>query len=293
MPQTLLEPGFLAKLEQLELTSRKILAGRLKGERRSKRKGSSVEFADHREYVVGDDLRHIDWNIMIRLDRLFIKLFEEEEDLHFHIVLDISKSMDFGDPTKLAFCKKVAAALAFVGLVNLDRVVISTFSDNLVASSRPARGRTSLMRVFDFIDKIEPAQGSHFADSLRTFAIRNVGKGIVVVLSDLLDKRGFDAGLRYLLAKQMDVYVVHVMSAEELEPELAGDLRLVDCEDGDQADVTVSAPLIARYKNNLAAFQQAAREYCTKRGMAYLFTSNKTPFERLVLTYLRDRGLVR
>lgn len=293
MAQTLLTPDFLAKLEQLELTSRKILTGRLKGERRSKRRGSSVEFADHREYVSGDDLRHIDWNIMIRLDRLVVKLFEEEEDLHFHIVLDISKSMDFGDPTKLNFAKKVAAALAFIGLVNLDRVVISTFSDNLVASSRPARGRTSLFRVFDFLEKIEPSEGSRFAESLKTFALRNVGKGIVVVISDLMDKNGFDAGLKYLLAKQMDIYVIHVMAAEEIEPELAGDLKLVDSEDGDETDITVSAPLLARYKSNLAAFQQGAKDYCTKRGMTYLFTSNQAPFERLVFTYLRDRGLVR
>lgn len=293
MPQTFLEPEFLARLEQLELTSRKILAGRLKGERRSKRRGTSVEFADHREYVVGDDLRHIDWNIMIRLDRLFIKLFEEEEDLHFHIVLDASRSMDFGSPTKLEYCKKVAAALAFVGLINLDRVVISTFSDSLSASSRPARGRTSLLRVFDFLEKIAPDGGSDFGESLKTFAIRNSGKGVVVLLSDLLDKNGFDRGMKYLLAKQMDIYVIHVMAAEEIDPELTGDLKLVDSEDGDETDVTISAPLLAKYKANAAAFQQASRDYCTRRGISYLFTTNQAPFDRLVLTYLRNRGLVR
>src|SRR5947209_17720877 len=126
MPDTqakpLLEPDFLARLEQLELVSRKIFLGRLKGEKRSKRKGQSVEFADYRNYVIGDDLRFLDWNLLARLDRLFIRLFLEEEDLHFYVLIDNSMSMDFGNPTKLHYVKQVAAALAFVGLVNMDRV---------------------------------------------------------------------------------------------------------------------------------------------------------------------------
>ena len=154
--QPLLDPEFLHKLEQLELVSRKIFLGRAKGERRSKRRGTSVEFVDHRNYVAGDDLRFIDWNIMIRLDRLFIKLFEEEEDLHFHILIDSSRSMDFGDPTKLRFAKQVAAALAFIGLVNLDRVMISSYRDDIAETMPAARGRRSLWRVMDFLERSKP-----------------------------------------------------------------------------------------------------------------------------------------
>src|SRR5215468_1530445 len=124
----LLEPQFLHRLEQLELVSRKIFTGAIRGERRSKRKGQSVEFADYRNYVKGDDLRFLDWNLYARLDRLFIRLFMEEEDLHFHVLIDNSLSMDFGKPSKLHFAKQVAAALAFVGLVNLDRVVVDAFN---------------------------------------------------------------------------------------------------------------------------------------------------------------------
>src|SRR5437762_8112871 len=135
MPDTaappLLEPQFLARLEQLDLVSRKIFLGLMKGERRSKRKGQSVEFADYRNYVVGDDLRFLDWNLYARLDRLFLRLFMEEEDLHLYILLDVSQSMDFGTPTKLHFARQVAAALGFVGLVNLDRVRVAAFSDRL------------------------------------------------------------------------------------------------------------------------------------------------------------------
>src|SRR3981189_1440196 len=118
--QTLLSPDFLVRLEQLELVSRKIFLGAIKGERRSKRKGQSVEFADYRNYVKGDDLRHLDWNLYARLDRLFIRLFQEEEDLHFYVLIDNSLSMDFGSPTKLHYARQVAAALAFIGLVNMD-----------------------------------------------------------------------------------------------------------------------------------------------------------------------------
>src|SRR4051812_49550440 len=150
MPETaspaLLDPEFLHKLEQLELVSKKIFVGRMKGERKSKRRGSSVEFADHRQYSVGDDLRHIDWNVYGRLDRLFLKLFLEEEDLHFYTLLDTSLSMDFGDPTKLHYGKQVAAALSFIGLVNHDRVMLDTFSTTLDAGMPSVRGRSQMWR---------------------------------------------------------------------------------------------------------------------------------------------------
>ena len=291
--QPLLDPEFLARLEQLELVSRKIFLGRLKGERRSKRKGQSVEFADYRNYVVGDDLRHLDWNLFARLDRLFIRLFMEEEDLHFYILLDNSLSMDFGTPSKLHYARQVAAALAFVGLVNLDRVVIEAFNDRLTQTLPPARGRRSLWRVLEFLQKVEPAGPSDLRRALRTFSLKCSGKGIVVVLSDFMDKGGYEDALRYLVTRQLDIYAIHILSQEEIEPEIVGDLKLVDIEDEDVAEVTVSAPLLKRYKQNLAAYRAALNEFCTRRGIAYLFTSNQVPFERLVLTALRQRGLVR
>src|SRR5436190_9865615 len=182
-PPTLLDPQFLARLEQLELVSRKIFVGVMKGERRSKRKGQSVEFADYRNYVKGDDLRFLDWNLYARLDRLFIRLFMEEEDLHFYVLIDNSLSMDFGTPTKLHYAKQVAAALAFVGLVNMDRVAVEVFSERLTQSMPPTRGRRSLWRVLDFLGKIEPAGPSNMKEALRTFSIKSSGKGIVILLS--------------------------------------------------------------------------------------------------------------
>jgi uncharacterized protein (DUF58 family) len=297
MPETqaqpLLDPRFLARLEQLELVSRKIFLGRMKGERRSKRKGQSVEFADYRNYVIGDDLRHLDWNLFARLDRLFIRLFMEEEDLHVYILVDNSLSMDFGTPTKLHYAKQVAAALGFVGLVNADRVVVEAFNDRLTQSMPAARGRRSVWRLMEFLQKLEPAGPSDLKRALRTFSLKCSGKGIVILFSDFMDKGGYEEALRYLVARQLDIYVIQVLSQEEIEPDVVGDLRLTDIEDDDVAEITVTGPLLKRYKQNLAAFRGALQEFCTRRGVAYLFTSNQVPFERLVLSYLRQRGLVR
>src|SRR2546428_4457036 len=175
MPDTepLLDPQFLARLEQLELVTRKIFLGRMKGERRSKRKGQSVEFADYRNYVIGDDLRFLDWNLFARLERLFIRLFMEEEDLHFYVLIDNSLSMDFGTPSKLHYAKQVAAALGFIGLVNMDRVVAEAFNDRLVQSLPALRGRRSFMRLMGFLDRLEPARPRDLGPALRTFSLKS------------------------------------------------------------------------------------------------------------------------
>ena len=291
--QPLLDPQFLARLEQLELVSRKIFLGRMKGERRSKKKGQSVEFADYRNYVIGDDLRFLDWNLYARLDRLFLRLFMEEEDLDFYILLDNSLSMDFGNPTKLHYAKQVAAALAFIGLVNMDRVVIEAFSNRLGPGLPAVRGKRSLWRVLGFLEKLAPAGQGDMKQAMRTFSLKSSGKGIVVVLSDFMEKAGYEDALRYLVARQMDIYAIQILSHEEIEPEIVGDLKLVDIEDEDVAEVTVSAPLLKRYKQNLAAYRGAIHEFCSRRGVSYLFTSNQVPFDKLVMNYLRQRGLVR
>src|SRR3954453_21522183 len=200
MPETktspLLDPEFLHKLEQLELVSKKIFVGRMKGERKSKRRGSSVEFADHRQYSVGDDLRHIDWNVYGRLDRLFPKLFPEEEDLHFYTLLDTSLSMDFGEPTKLHYGKQVAAALAFIGLVNHDRVILDTFSTSLTTGLASIRGRSQMWRVVQHLENLQASGSSDLTATARAFAVKHAGKGVVVVISDFMDKNGYETALR-------------------------------------------------------------------------------------------------
>ena len=289
----LLSPELLAKLEKMELISRKIFRGRMKGERRSRRKGQSVEFADFRSYVPGDDLRFIDWNTYARLDRLFLKLFLEEEDLHFYALIDASLSMDFGEPTKFDYARQLAAALGFVGLVRGDRVKIQTLGEPSGQNAPALRGRHQLWKMLEYLDGVEAGENISLVDGVKNFCLHNSGKGIVVLISDLMYKEGYEAALRYLLAQDMDIYVIHVLSAEELEPDLKGDLRLVDCEDGDTAEITVSGPLMKRYKQTLATFVETAREFCTRRGILYLMARNEVPVEQLVTGYLRERGLVR
>ncbi|MFH1921505.1 MAG: DUF58 domain-containing protein [Planctomycetota bacterium] len=295
MSQTipLLTPELLARLERMELVSRKIFRGRMKGERRSRRRGQSVEFADFRNYVPGDDVRFIDWNTYARLDRLFLKMFLEEEDLHFYALIDASGSMDFGEPTKLRYAKQLAAALGFIGLVRGDRVKIESLSHASAQAAPALRGRRSLWKMLEHLETIQPGERVSLADGVKSFCLRNSGKGIVVLVSDLMDKNGYEPALRYLLAQEMDIYVVHVLSAEELEPELQGDLQLIDCEDGDKAEITVSGPLLKRYRETLATFIQSAREFCTRRGILYVLARNDVPVEQLVTGYLRERGLVR
>ncbi len=277
----------------MELISRKIFRGRMKGERRSRRKGQSVEFADFRNYVPGDDLRFIDWNSYARLDKLFLKMFFEEEDLHFYALIDSSLSMDYGDPTKFEYAKQLAAALGFVGLIRGDRVKIETLGQSHTAASPVFRGRHSMWRMMQHIDGFAPGEPTSLAEGVKNFCLRNSGKGIVVVMSDLMDKAGFQPALRYLLAQEMDVYVIHILSAEEIDPDIKGDLRLVDCEDQDVAEITVSAPLLNRYQKTLAAFIETARDYCTRRGMVYLLAKNEVPVDELITGYLAKRGLVR
>lgn len=289
----LLGPQLLAQLERLELVSRKVFRGRMKGERRSKRKGQSVEFADFRSYVHGDDLRFIDWNTYARLDRLFLKLYLEEEDLHFYALIDASTSMSFGEPSKLRYATQLAAALGFIGLVRSDRVRIETLGQSVRQPGPIWRGRRSLWRMVNHLEQIEPGENVSLAEGVKNFCLRNSGKGIVVLISDLLDKDGFQEALRYLVARQMDAYVVHVLSPEEMNPDIKGDLRLVDCEDADVAEITVSAPLLKRYQQTLAAFVEGAREFCTRRGMPYLLANTEVPVDQLIASYLRKRGLVR
>jgi len=291
--EPLLSADFMNRLEQLEIISRKIHAARHKGERISKRKGESAEFADYRNYVVGDDLRRIDWNIYARLEKLFLKLFLEEEELNVSILIDVSKSMDAGRPSKALHAKRIAAAVAYIGLCNYDRVSICAYNDRIVHFFAGLRSRRMMPRVVSLLQETPVEGKSHLAAAAKQFAMRHTQKGVGLVLSDCLDKGGIEEGLRYLVGRQMDIYVIQILSPQELEPDLVGDLRLVDCEDDDVAEITVSRPLLDKYKANLQAYCESIRDYCNRRGISYILTPTSHPFEALVLSYLRQRGLVR
>jgi len=294
----LLSPDFMRQLDRLDVMSRKILAGRMQGERRSKKRGQSVEFADYRNYVVGDDLRFIDWNLYARLDKLFLRLFLEEEDLSVSVVLDVTGSMDYGEPNKLAFGKKLAAALGYTGLVHYNRVNLYTFTDLITDQARGMRGRQLMPRMLDFLQKQPPtgnAQAGHLANALRRVALTQREPGVVIIISDFLDKGELDDALRYLADPKHDVYAVQLLSPEEVDPskgQIVGDLRLRDVEDGDVAEVSITAPLLKRYKANLQAYCNHVRETCLRRNIAYMVSETDVGLESLVLKYMRQRGLL-
>jgi uncharacterized protein (DUF58 family) len=308
----LLSGELIAKISRLDYTSRKIFAGKLKGERRSKKRGESVEFADHRPYVSGDDLRHIDWNIFGRLDKLFLKLFLEEEDLALHIVMDCSASADCGSPSKFLFQQRLAMALGYIGLVNLNRVTVSAIGGGLASadaggendpqlstlhSLRDLRGRRRTHDLARFLCALRPAGPAPFTEACKRIALTRRGKGIMLVMSDFFIKEGYDTGLRLLVGRGYDVMCMQVLSPQEVDPTgpegLAGDLRLKDIEDGDLAEVTISAPLLKRYKANLTAYCDQLRDFCARREMSLLTVRTDTPLDTLILDYLRKRGVLR
>jgi uncharacterized protein (DUF58 family) len=291
---TLLDRDLMNRLERLEILTRRIFRGSMKGERRSKRRGESVEFADYRPYVAGDDLRFLDWNIYARLDRLFLKLFLEEEDLHVSVLIDTSRSMTWGKPvSKGLFAKRLAAALAYIGLCNYDRVSLYAFDTQLRYEMAGIRGKRLAAQMFDFLDALQFDGESNLENTCRHYAIRHPQRGIVILISDFFDKAGYQAGMRYLLGRELDLYCVQVLSPDEIEPTLSGDLRLRDVEDDDMAEVTISRALINRYKQNLQAYCSEFRSYCSARGVSYIFTPTDVEFEQIVLNVLRRRGLLR
>jgi len=287
---TLLPPDLMAQLERLELVTRKVFRGRMKGERRSKRKGQSVEFADFRSYVPGDDLRSLDWNLYARLDKLIIKLFLEEEDLHFFTLIDASLSMDFGTPTKLQYAKQLAAALGFVGLVNLERVGVAILRENTSEGASPTRGRNQFPKLVDVLARVRPSGRTHLNAALANYALRSREPGVAVLFSDLLDPDGYEAGLRVLLERRYDVHLVHLLDPEEMNPEIMGEFRLLDSETGEPCELTVDGEAIRAYRERLHQFLERVEGFCRTRELGYHRVVTDTPVEEFVLTQLK--GLV-
>ena len=279
---------FLRKLEQLELLAKKIFRGLIRGEHATPRRGRGLEFADFRRYRPGDDLRYIDWNIFARLDRLFLKLYASEEDITLHVLLDVSASMNFGQPSKFDHARKLAAALAYIGLSNLDRVSLSAFSDSLGAKVPALKTKSQIAVLLDFLLQQSASGKTDYSRSLRAFAARNPNPGLVVVISDLLGTDDIAQALDALRYAGHDLMVVQLLAEEEIEPPLDGALSLVDAEDGSELKVTVDEELRTAYQSRFQQVLAATEDYCRRSGVEYLRTSTAIDFEDIVLRYLRQ-----
>ena len=289
----LFDDEFQRKLETLAVVSRRVVAGRMRADRRSRKRGSGVEFADHRSYVPGDDFRHVDWNIYQRFGRLLVRLYEEEEDLSIYFIVDCSKSMGFGDRRKFDQARRLCAALAYVGLANLDRVTLVAVSDNVVAHMPTTRGKARIFKVFRFLQALEPTGRTDLAEGLKTFVAQHKRRGLAVLISDLYDPAGFEGGINVLRFNKFEPYVLHVVDPADVRPDLTGDVRVYDCETGDERDITVTAKLLEQVQEAYTEFRRSIERFCASRQVPYFAAPVDMPFDELVLQVFRRGGFLR
>ncbi len=289
---TVFDEAFLRQLERLLLLMKSPVRGGLKGGRRSVKRGQSVEFADYRDYSLGDDLRQLDWNVYARLERLFVKLFIEEEDVTVTFLIDGSASMAAGRPSKLLFAKRAAAALGYIGLASEDRVAVTVLGGRVARRQPSLRGSGRVFRLLSNLSAIEVATGvTDLVMAARHAAAQLAGRGVVVLISDLLDPAA-ERVIRELAATGSELVILHVLSPDELDPRLEGDLRLVDVETGDGMDVTVDLATLDAYKARLAAWQAGFADVAAKRRASYVSLPSDLPLAELVFAELRRRRVI-
>lgn len=290
---SLLSADLLRRLEQFQLLARRRAKSSAKGERRSRARGQSVEFADYRNYVAGDDLRYLDWNLYGRLDRLFLKLYEEERELPVSIFLDASESMNFGTPRKIDFAKQIAAAIGYVGLCGFDRVSVQIFPDApeeaaVRGALRAVRGRKSSLTYFQNLNQVQAKGAAEFNESLRRGAMQSRMAGAAIVLSDFLDPAGYEAGLSALVGRGFQVNAVQILAPEEMAPPDYGDLKLIDSETGTIQEVTFGKYRLASYQQTVRNYCQRLKEFCAARGVSFFTTLSDASLEKLLLKQLRE-----
>jgi uncharacterized protein (DUF58 family) len=293
-PETFFDAEFLKKLERLHLIAKRLDWSGAKGEHAASRKGFSLEFSDYRRYQRGDDLRYIDWNIYRRLDRLLLKVFTAEEEMNIYLLIDTSRSMAHPEgamrfaPVKIDYAKRVAAALGYIGLKNLDRVGGAAFSSNLQAPLKLGRGRTQILRLFAFLNRLSCAGPTDMRAAMHKFTTLFPQPGLAVVVSDLFDPVGWRAAVEELARKKHQVLMIHILDESELRPDALGDLALVDAEGNRERRLFVDAALARRFQEELARYFRDIESTCASLGIDYLRTSTQVPFDDFVLKSLRQ-----
>ncbi len=284
---------FRKKAEYLSFVARKMLAGLLHGSGPSPRKGHTIEFDDFRSYAPGDDFRDIDWNIFRRLDTLFVKLFKGEQNIRLTVLLDVSASMDYGSQNKLVYAKQLAAALAYIGLTHLDRVDIIPFAENLHEGLHGLVGRRNIERLLDYLQRLEPGGATNLSNVFRSYVTSNRKRGLILVISDVFDLEGYPTAFRYLRSQQHNVYVLHVIDADEQAPSLTGIARLTDSESGQVREFTLTDRLLTRYRHLFEGHCKAVEHFCRARDIGYVGARTEIPFDELILRVLRKGEFIR
>lgn len=291
--EPLLSSGLLKKLEGHELTSPRLFSGGLTGERHSRQRGGGLEFADYKAYTPGDDFRYVDWNAYARNDHLLIKLFETTENLATHVLLDVSSSMDFGSPTKLLCVQRLAAALAYLALCREDRLAVYPFSDQLQPGIVSLKGRGQASPVFGFIRDQRPLGVTNLDRVLHQFTREATAGGLLFILSDFWDLSGFQRGVRHLFYNNFVVCAVQILTPEEVLPEYAGELDLIDAETGERAFVTIKKGTLERYREALEASFRQLEALLAGSKASFFRVSTSDSVEDVLLHRFRREGLVR
>ena len=291
----LFDSDFLKKLEYLSLVSKRVFRGSLLAQRRTTHLGTGIEFSDHREYTPGDDFRYLDWNLYARLDTLLLKRFLEEEDLHVYFLLDCSRSMAFGAPPKFDFARQVAAALAYIALADLDRIGVTGFASDILTDFPLTRGKGRILALLKYLEALTPSgEDTRLERVVTGFIHREQRRGLVVVVSDLYDKSGFERGLDLLRHRKYEPHVVQIYDHYEKEPaDMLGDVELWDVESGSSRKVTVSEKNLLQYRQLFDAFQNQVQGYCNRYGLGCTRTSTEVSFDQLILRMMRQAGAVR
>lgn len=282
---------FLKKLDTIAINVRMLMRDGGGGNRKSRSKGSSVEFSDFREYSMGDDFRRIDWNAYGRFDKLFIKLFMEEQEAMINIFIDSSKSMDFGSPRKSELALKLAGVLSFLALNNLDRVCINSLSKDTFKQSTAVTGRSMFDRCITFLEGIHFDGETNLNTGIKKKDLRS--RGMAVIISDFFTPVGIEEAIKYLLYKKQDVFLIQILSSEELNPELEGQVRLVDSETGNVMDVAVTPALLKQYHHKLNDFNNNIKEFCSRMGATYLQVSSADSIEKIVFEQFTGSGVIK
>ena len=283
---SLLDPAFIRRLAKLAVVARRRFAGTAAGARRSTRRGSSAELADHRAYSPGDDTRRIDWNAYARLEELVLRLFVAEEDLGVTLLVDRSASLALGDPPKIDAAKRIAAGIGYVALSGSDRVSVWPFAETARLAMPPARGRKQIARMLAALDAIEPAGDTDLARAVDAFLARRARPGLVVIVSDFLDPSGYARPLDRLIAERHEPVLFHVLDREELDPTPGGDLILVDSESRREVEVSLDARALRAYRARVATFLAELEGYAKKRGLFYGRVETGTEIDEALLAYL-------
>ncbi len=292
----LFDEATLKKLNRLTLVAAQVRAGVMKGERRSTKRGASIEFADYRSYAPGDDLRRLDWNVYARLDRPFIKLFEEEEDLSVTILVDASRSMDWGteEHNKLNYALHLAAGLGSIALASGDRLAISLLSASKVDQRfGPVRGQAYTPQLLKYLEALSAGGETHLGESLRQAAMTGRRPGLALLISDLFSSDDYLNSFTHLQSRGFEVVVIHLLAPEEIDPPLAGDLSLVDIESGYAQEVSIDAAMRDQYRQRLHAWREQIGASCRKHSIRYLAVDTALPWDKLILQEMRKSGIVK